>query len=129
MHGHEPLERRTMNLGTLSSAALTLSGIAAVVAPERVASALDLTVGSTRGRAETRVGLGGTYAALGAAAIAGRDPALQKAVGITWLGAAAVRLAALVLDRPPTDLAYWTYLAAEIACGVGVLVAPTGRRS
>jgi hypothetical protein len=37
-----------MDFGWASSAALMLSGIAAVVAPERVAAALDLAPGSNR---------------------------------------------------------------------------------
>jgi hypothetical protein len=76
---------------------------------------------------ETRAGLGGTYAALGAVALARRDPAFQAAVGVTWLGAAAVRLAALALDRPQTGVAYWAYLAAEIGFGAGAL-AGTAKR-
>lgn len=116
-----------MNSGWASSAALMLSGIAAVVAPERVAAALDLTPASQRGRAETRAGLGGTYTALGAAALVTRSPALYRAVGITWLGAAAARLAALILDRPRTDPAYWAYLAAEIGFGAGALAARADR--
>ncbi len=121
------LKGQTVSLGQVSSAALMLSGMAAVVAPRRVAAALALSPVSNRGSAETRAGLGGTYAALGAAALASRDPAFQAAVGVTWLGAAAVRLAALVLDRPQTDAAYWAYLVAEIGFGAGAL-AGTAKR-
>ncbi len=46
-----------------------------------------------------------------------RDPGAQRAVGVTWLGAAAVRVASLALDRPRTDRAFWAYLAAEIGLG------------
>jgi hypothetical protein len=104
-----------------------LSGIAAVVAPRRVAAALQLSPVTSRGSAETRAGLGGTYAALGAAALASPDPAFQAAVGVTWLGAAAVRLAALVLDRPQTDATYWAYLAAEIGFGAAAIADATKR--
>lgn len=116
-----------MSIGHVSSAALMLSGLAAVVAPKRVAAALQLSPISSRGSAETRAGLGGTYAALGAVALASRDPAFQAAVGVTWLGAAASRLAALVLDRPQTDAAYWAYLAAEIGFGAAALADTTKR--
>jgi len=112
-----------MNLGRVSSAALMLSGIAGVLTPTSVASALDLTAESPRGVAETRAGLGGTYAALGGWALVSRDPAAQMAVGVTWLGAAGVRLATLVVDRPRTDVAFWGYLAAEIGFGVTALAA------
>jgi hypothetical protein len=115
-----------MKLARVSSAALMLSGIAGVLTPTSVASALDLTPGSNRGVAETRAGLGGTYAALGGWALLSRDPTAQRAVGVTWLGAAAVRLASLVIDRPPTDLAFWSYLAAEIGFGTAALATATG---
>jgi hypothetical protein len=106
-----------MNLGRVSSAALMLSGIAGVVSPRQFTSALELSPLSDRGVAETRAGMGGTYAALGGWALLSREPAAQRAVGVTWLGAAAVRLASLKLDRPRTDAAFWAYLAAEIGFG------------
>lgn len=95
-----------------------LSGVAGVVTPRRVASALDLPATSARGVAETRAGLGGTYAALGGWALVSRDPGVQAAVGVTWLGAAGIRMASLRLDRPRTDWTFWAYLAAEIGFGM-----------
>ena len=106
-----------MRLARVSSAALMLSGVAAVVAPERVATALQLSPTPGRGTAETRAALGGTYAALGGWALMSGNPAAQTAVGVTWLGAAVARLASLVIDRPQTDAAFWTYLAAEVGLG------------
>ncbi len=99
------------------------SGLAGVVAPNRVASALELPASTARGTAETRAGLGGTYAALGGWALASRDPAAHTAVGAVWLGAAAARLASLRLDRPRTDAAFWAYLAVEVGLGSAALVA------
>jgi hypothetical protein len=114
-----------MNLGALSSAALMLSGIAGLVRPERVASVLQLSPSSARGVAETRAGLGGTYAALGGWALVSQEAAAQAAVGVTWLGAAAARLASLVVDKPRTDASFWAYLAAEVVFGiVGLAVGP-----
>ncbi|TML93514.1 MAG: DUF4345 domain-containing protein [Actinobacteria bacterium] len=110
-----------MDLGRVSSAALMLSGAAGVVMPRRVASALELPATSTRGVAETRAGLGGTYAALGGWALVSGDPAAQAAVGVTWLGAAGARLASLIVDRPRTDWAFWAYLTAEIGFGATAL--------
>jgi len=112
-----------MNLGRLSSAALMLSGVAGVVMPERVASTLQLTPTSARGIAETRAGLGGTYAALGGVAFVSQRRALHAAVGAVWLGAAAARLVSLAIDRPRTDSAFWAYLAAEVGFGAMALVA------
>jgi hypothetical protein len=107
----------TMNLGRVSSAALMLSGLAGVLTPTKVASALDLSAASGRAVAETRAGLGGTYAALGAWALLSRKPTAHAAVGVTWIGAAAARLASLVLDHPRTDNEFWAYLAAELGFG------------
>jgi hypothetical protein len=121
-----------MALGRLSSAALMLSGVAGVVMPESVASALHLPATTGRGLAETRAGLGGTYAALGGWALVTGDPTAQRAVGVTWLGAAGARLGSLVLDRPQTDWTFWAYLAAEIGFGTTALrlarSTPTPRR-
>jgi hypothetical protein len=106
-----------MNLGRVSSAALMLSGLAGVLTPTKVASSLDLVPSSGRGVAETRAGLGGTYAALGAWALVSRRPAAHTAVGVMWLGAAAARIVALAIDDPQPDGAYWAYLAAELGFG------------
>jgi hypothetical protein len=110
-----------VDLGRLSSGALMLSGVAGVAMPKRVATALDLPPTTGRGVAETRAGLGGTYAALGGWALVSRDPAAQVAVGVTWLGAAAARLVSLPIDRPRTDWTFWAYLAAEIGLSVAAL--------
>lgn len=112
-----------VNLGRVSSAALAASGLAGVAMPASVSAALDLVPGSARGTAETRAGLGGTYAALGGWALVSRAPAAQTAVGVTWLGAAAVRVGSLVLDRPRTDWTFWGYLAAEVGFGLTALAA------
>ena len=69
-----------------------LSGVAAAVDPKGVVAALHLTAADARGVTETRAGLGGTYAALGGWALISREPAADAAVGVTWLGAAAVQL-------------------------------------
>ena len=111
-----------MNVGRLSSAALMLSGVAAAVDPKGVVAALHLTADDARGVTETRAGLGGTYAALGGWALVSREPAADAAVGVTWLGAAAVRIATRKIDRPPVTASYWVYLGLEISCGVMSLV-------
>ena len=116
-----------MNLGRVSSAALMLSGVAGVVMPTKVASALDLSAASGRAVAETRAGLGGTYTALGGWALLSRRPAAHAAVGATWLGAAAARLASLLIDHPRTDGAFWAYLAAEIGFGSAAIASAIRR--
>jgi hypothetical protein len=118
-----------MNLGRVSSAALMLSGLAGVLRPEKVAESLQLTPMSGRGIAEARAGLGGTYAALGGWALLSRLPAARTAVGVLWLGAAASRLAALLVDDPQPDSTYWAYLAAEVGFGTGALMSASRSRS
>jgi hypothetical protein len=124
-----------MQLGRLSSAALMLSGLAGLFMPKRVASVLDLTGATDRGVAETRSGLGGTYAALGAWALLSRKPGAHTAIAVVWLGAATARTYALVVDDPAPDHTYWSYLAAELGFGAAALIsatraaaAPTSRR-
>jgi hypothetical protein len=111
--------------GRISSAALLLSGAAGALMPRSVTSALHLPATSGRGLAEARAGLGGTYAALGAWALVSRRPAAHTAVGVTWLGAAAARSAALRTDDPEPDSTYWAYLAAELAFGLTAIVSGT----
>lgn len=115
-----------MNAARLSSAALALSGLAGVVAPDRVADALQLPASSGRGRAEVRAGLGGAFAARGLWALLSADQRAARAVGVTWLGAAGARLASLLLDEPDTDPSFWAYLAAEV--GFGLTAIATTRR-
>jgi hypothetical protein len=105
-----------------------LSGLAAVVIPERVGATLELVPSSGRGVAETRAGLGGTYAALGVWALFSREPAADVAVGVTWLGAGGIRLASLLVDRPRANAAFWAYLALELGLGATSLVSASLRR-
>jgi hypothetical protein len=116
-----------MNLGRVSSAALMVSGFAGVLTPQKVSTALHLAASSGRAVAETRAGLGGTYAALGAWAMFSRRPAAHTAVGVLWLGAAAARIAALLVDDPEPDAAYWAYLAAELGFGSAAVVSAMRR--
>ena len=118
-----------MDAGHLASIGLLASGLAGVVIPERVAEALELPETTPRALVETRAGLGGTYAALGGFALASGSGGAQRAVGATWLGAGAVRLAGLAVDKPRTDAAYWTYLALELGLGTAALLTAGRRRS
>ena len=118
-----------MRAGTLSSLALLGSGVAAVIAPERVLPAMHLTSDDARGSAEVRAGFGGTFAALGAYGLLSRSPAARRAVGVTWLGAAAARAYAMQQDEPETDATFWAFLAAEVLMGLDGLRAHQPRRS
>ena len=115
-----------MRPGTLSAGALAVSGVAMALRPKQAAGVLGLAVTSQRGVAETRVGLGGTFAGLGLWALARGTSDAYSAAGATWLGAAAVRVISLNVDEPDPDWTFWAYLAGEI--GLGVLGFAAGNR-
>ncbi|MDX6217322.1 MAG: hypothetical protein QOG99_2906 [Frankiales bacterium] len=111
-----------MRLGTLSAAALTASGLAIALMPERTLAALELVPESPRGLTETRAGLGGTFAGLGLWALMRGTSDAYTAVGMTWLGAAAFRTYSLKADEPETKPSFWAYLTGEVVLGTaGVL--------
>jgi len=109
--------------GQTSSGALAASGLAIALMPRRAGEALHLAASSSRGVAETRAGLGGTFAALGLWALARGSPEAHTAVGVTWLGAAALRAFSLLVDQPDTDWTFWAYFLGELTLGVSALAA------
>jgi hypothetical protein len=109
--------------GAASAAALAVSGLAIAADPKRTGEALRIPATSHRGIAETRIGVGGTFAALGLWALVRGTSDAYTAVGVTWLGAAVVRVLALSVDEPETDASYWAYLAGEVTFGVAGVVA------
>ena len=109
--------------GAISSLALAASGIGIALQPNQAAAALGLSATSGRGIAETRIGLGGTFAGLGAFALLRRRPDAYRAAGATWLGAAVTRVLTLQIDEPDPDWTFWAYLAAEVTLGIGGLTA------
>jgi hypothetical protein len=56
------------------------------------------------------------------AALFSDNPAADVAVGVTWLGAGAVRLASLALDRPRTDRTFSAYLGLVLCLGIAALL-------
>jgi hypothetical protein len=116
-------KRSLLGTGGIASVALAASGIGIALQPQRAVEVLGLRAVSPRGIAETRAGLGGTFAALGLWALATGSADAYTAVGVTWLGAAASRTLSLGVDKPETDATYWAYLIAELTFGVGGLLA------
>ena len=112
-----------MRLGTLSAAALTASGLAIALMPERALAQLELTPVSARGLTEARAGLGGTFAGLGLWALLRGSSDAYTAVGVTWLGAAAFRTYSLTADEPETKPSYWAYLTGEVVLGTAGILA------
>lgn len=111
--------------GAVSSFALAASGAGIALQPRQAATALGLSATQARGVAETRIGLGGTFAALGLWSLLGRRPDAYRAVGATWLGAAVTRVVALKVDEPDPDWTFWAYLIAEITLGLAGVTAQT----
>jgi len=107
--------------GTLSALALAASGIAIAADPTRAGAAMHINPTSARGVAETRVGLGGTFAGLGLWALARRNSDAYSAVGVTWLGAAPVRGLSLRVDEPETSWTFWAFFAMEVGLGLAGL--------
>jgi hypothetical protein len=111
----------------IPSAALLASGIAGVWIPERVVAELELDPRSPRGVAEARVGLGGTYAGLGAVGLLARTRSVDAAIGATWLGAALTRVLSIRLDPHPRRWTFWAYLLGELGLGGMALTAAAAR--
>ena len=107
---------------------MAASGVAIALVPERVGTSLGVKTTSPRGVAELRIGLGGTFAALGLWALLRGTSDAYTAVGVTWLGAAAVRLLTMRVDEPETDATFWAYLGLESTLGIAGLVAGSRNR-
>lgn len=118
---------RRLGLGRFSSAGLMLSGLMGVVSPEKFANALKLTPETPRGLTETRAGLGGGYAALGAWALVVDSRAARAAVGVTWLGAGTARVFGMQQDQPEPDAVFWLSLAMEFGLGLASLASAAKR--
>ena len=108
--------------GLTSALALGLSGVGIALDPIRAGDMMRIPPMSARGRTEMRAGVGGTFAALGGWAARRGTTDAYTAVGVTWLGAAAVRVLSMRTDDPETDWTFWLFLAAETTLGLaGVL--------
>lgn len=109
--------------GFTAAAGLTTSGIGIALDPKRAGDVMRMPPMSARGITEMRAGVGGTFAALGAWALLRATSDAYTAVGVTWLGAAAVRVVSMEVDKPETDATFWAFLGLETALGVAGLLA------
>jgi hypothetical protein len=108
--------------GLASAAGLAASGVGIALDPRRAGEMMRIPPTSARGVTEMRAGVGGTFAALGAWAMLRRSSQAYTAVGVTWLGAAAVRTLSIRLDDPEKDWSFWTFLTGETVLGVAGLL-------
>jgi hypothetical protein len=110
--------------GYAASAGLAASGLAGVIVPQRVGRMVHTDLAPPRARAEWRSAYA-CFAGLGAYALIVGSPAVFLAVGTLWLAAGAIRVLAVVLDRPQLDWTYWSFLTIELVLGTaGVLAGP-----
>ena len=106
------------NILHLVGAAITLLiGLWGVARPESLAKTMGLSPHGRRGRAEFRIGFGGCFVGLTGYALYLRNAEVFAAVAAVWIGAAAVRVLALFLDRPPFNVSYVAVLLFELAMG------------
>jgi hypothetical protein len=116
--------------GIASALALSASGVGIALDPARAGALMRIPPTTQRGITEMRAGVGGTFAALGAWALLRGTSDAYTAVGVTWLGAAAVRGYSLQTDKPETDSTFWAFLALETAMGAaGLLSGGRGKKA
>jgi hypothetical protein len=113
----------TARPGAMSALLLGASGVGIALDPRRAGAVMRIPPDSARGITEMRAGVGGTFAALGAWALLRGTPDAYTAVGVTWLGAAVVRVLSLQADEPETDWTFWAFLAGEATLGLAGLLA------
>lgn len=109
--------------GFTAAMVLGASGIGIALDPKRAGNVMRLPPMSARGVTELRAGVGGTFAALGGWALRRGSSDAYTAVGVTWLGAAAVRALSLAVDDPETDWTFWAFFAGEATFGLAGLLA------
>src|SRR5574341_137567 len=101
-------------IGTL---AVLLYAVLACFFPRRFAPFIAQTLDSPRGVAEFRIIHGG-FLGMSVFALVANHPLVYMMLGIGWLGAAAARLLALILDRPRLNATYVISFVFEAAFGL-----------
>jgi hypothetical protein len=109
--------------GFSAAAGLSAAGIGIALDPKRAGEMMRMPPMSARGITEMRAGVGGTFAALGAWALVRGTSDAYTAVGVTWLGAAAVRAVSMEVDKPEKDATFWAFLGLETVLGMAGLLA------
>jgi hypothetical protein len=109
--------------GFTSALGLSASGVGIALDPRRAGEVMRMPPSSARGITEMRAGVGGTFAALGAWALLRGTSDAYTAVGVTWLGAAAVRAISMETDKPEKDWSFWAFLGLETMLGLAGIMA------
>lgn len=108
-------------LNLLAVAITLLLGLWSAWRPEPMAKAVGFSLHGRRGRAEFRVAFGGLFVGLAGYALYLQNHQVFAAMGAMWLGAAAVRILALGLDRPPFNVSYLAVFLFELAMGAALI--------
>ena len=96
-------------------------GLFSIYSPETLAKSTSITLNGARGRTELRVGFGGFFTAMGAAALVMNDPAGYELLGYGWLGAMIVRVFSVLLDGAKMiNLSYIIFAVMEL--GVALML-------
>ncbi len=110
-------------LNTLACLAVIAFGVYAVGKPRAAALFAGLGIVSPKGVAEIRITFGMLSLALGAAPLLLNQQAAYQTVGIVFLGALVMRLAAVLLDRPRLDRGYIISGIFELVVGLILFLA------
>jgi hypothetical protein len=105
-------------IGTL---VLLLYGVLATFFPRWSAPYLAITLDTPRGVAEFRVIHGG-FIAMAIFLLVVNHPLVYMVIGVGWLGAAAARLLAILLDRPALNATYIISIVFEAAFGLMMIM-------
>jgi len=92
------MEHATLAANLASLFTLGMGGLG-LFAPDKAAAFTRLVPLDIDGRSEIRATYGGLFAALGLCCLAAQADAVFLTAGIAWIGAAAGRLASVVMDR------------------------------
>lgn len=96
------------------------TGLLALVRPLAVQGFTGLSLPGARGKVEIRAVFGGLFIALGAVPFFLGTPAFQM-LGFGYLGIAAIRLPAMLLDRS-FEQSNWISLVIEIVFGIVLVI-------
>jgi hypothetical protein len=101
--------------------ATILTGLFALLAPNRIEGFTGISPVGGRGLVEIRAIFGGLFIGLGLAALIAGPGGAYLTLGIAYLAIAAVRLPAMFIDRS-FERSNWISLAVEIVFGVLLLL-------
>lgn len=98
-----------------------LVGVYSIIWPEGIEGFTGLKADSPRATSEIRAVMGGVFVALALAPLVFRQPEMLRVLGLTYLVIAAVRLAAIYVDKAQMS-SNWISLGSEVVMAVLLLI-------